>query len=118
MHKRCFMKKIALITAALAALVAFTGCAKSKVTINSVADLAGKKIGVQAGTTGEAWVQDNVNGAQISSFKSGMDAALDLKNRAIDAVVLDELPAKAIVERNPELTIIHRGHVDHFAVVL
>ena len=100
------MKKYTIIAAALAAALAFTGCAKSKVTISSAADLAGKKIGVQAGTTGEAWVQDNVAEAQISSFKTGMDAALDLKNRAIDAVVLDELPAKAIVERNPELTII------------
>ena len=100
------MKKLTLISAALAALLAFTGCAKSKVEINSVADLAGKKIGVQAGTTGEAWVMDSVEGAQVVSFKSGMDAALDLKNRAIDAVVLDELPAKAIVERNPELKII------------
>ncbi len=101
------MKKMTLVCAALAAVLAFTGCSKSKVEINSLADLAGKKIGVQAGTTGEAWVQDNVEGAQIASFKSGMDAALDLKNRAIDAVVLDELPAKAIVERNPDLTIIH-----------
>ena len=101
------MKKIALISAVLAAALTFTGCAKSKVEINSAADLAGKKIGVQAGTTGEAWVQDSVEGAQIVSFKSGMDAALDLKNRAIDAVVLDELPAKAIVERNNELKIIH-----------
>ena len=101
------MKKLTLISAALAALLAFTGCAKSKVEINSVADLAGKKIGVQAGTTGEAWVQDNVTGVQLSSFKTGMDAALDLKNRAIDAVVLDELPAKAIVERNSDLKIIH-----------
>ena len=101
------MKKLTLISAALAALLAFTGCAKSKVEINSVADLAGKKIGVQAGTTGEAWVMDSVEGAHVVSFKSGMDAALDLKNRAIDAVVLDELPAKAIVERNPELKIIH-----------
>lgn len=101
------MKKLTLISAAIAALLAFTGCAKSKVEINSVGDLAGKKIGVQAGTTGEAWVMDSVEGAQVVSFKSGMDAALDLKNRAIDAVVLDELPAKAIVERNPELKIIH-----------
>ena len=101
------MKKTTIICVALAATLAFTGCAKkSKVTINSVADLTGKKIGVQAGTTGEAWVQDNVEGVQLSSFKSGMDAALDLKNRAIDAVVLDELPAKAIVERNPDLMII------------
>jgi polar amino acid transport system substrate-binding protein len=101
------MKKSIIICAALAAVLAFTGCSKSKVEINSLADLAGKKIGVQAGTTGEAWVQDNVEGAQIASFKSGMDAALDLKNRAIDAVVLDELPAKAIVERNSDLKIIH-----------
>ncbi len=101
------MKKLTVICAALAAVLAFTGCSKSNVEINSIADLSGKKIGVQAGTTGEAWVQDNVQGAQISSFKTGMDAALDLKNRAIDAVVLDELPAKAIVERNPDLKIIH-----------
>jgi len=101
------MKKITVICAALAAALAFTGCSKSKVEIHSVADLAGKKIGVQAGTTGEAWVQDNVTNANIASFKTGMDAALDLKNRAIDAVVLDELPAKAIVERNPDLKILH-----------
>ena len=101
------MKKITVICAALAAVLAFTGCSKSNVQVNSIADLAGKKIGVQAGTTGEDWVQDNVEGVQLSSFKTGMDAALDLKNRAIDAVVLDELPAKAIVERNPDLKIIH-----------
>ena len=100
------MKKISVICVALAATLAFTGCAKSKVEINSVADLAGKKIGVQAGTTGEAWVQGNAKASQVASFKTGMDAALDLKNRAIDAVVLDELPAKAIVERNPDLKII------------
>ena len=101
------MKKMTVVCAALAAVLAFTGCSKSNVQINSIADLAGKKIGVQAGTTGEAWVQDNVQGVQLSSFKTGMDAALDLKNRAIDAVVLDELPAKAIVERNADLKIIH-----------
>ena len=101
------MKKLNIICAAVAVVLAFSGCSKSKVEINSVADLNGKKIGVQAGTTGEAWVQDNVQGVQLSSFKTGMDAALDLKNRAIDAVVLDELPAKAIVERNPDLMIIH-----------
>ena len=100
------MKKLTIISAVLAAALAFTGCSKSNVQINSVADLAGKKIGVQAGTTGEAWVQDNVNGVQLSSFKTGMDAALDLKNRAIDAVVLDELPAKEIVDRNADLKII------------
>ena len=99
------MKKISILAAALAVL-ALTGCSKSKVVINGKADLEGKKIGVQAGTTGEWFVQDNIPGAQIASFKSGIDAALDLKNGAIDCVVLDELPAQEIVKRNPSLKII------------
>lgn len=100
------MKKLTVACAALLAAVVFAGCSKSKVVINGVDDLAGKKIGVQAGTTGEMYVQDNVKDVQLSSFKTGIDAALDLKNGAIDAVVLDELPAKAIVDRNPDLKIV------------
>ena len=98
------MKKLAFLAAAV--LLTLTGCAKSKVVINGKADLNGKKIGVQAGTTGELFVQEEVEGAVISSFKSGIDAALDLKNGAIDCVVLDELPAEEIVKRNPSLKII------------
>ena len=74
--------------------------------ITSAADLAGKKIGVQAGTTGEVYVQENVADAELGSYKSGMDAALDLKNGKIDAVVLDELPAKSIVAQNDDLMIL------------
>lgn len=99
------MKKIALLVLAAMTLV-LTGCGKEKIVINGIEDLNGKKIGVQGGTTGEAWVQDNVTGAKISSFKSGIDAALDLKSGAIDAVVLDELPAAEIVSHNPSLMII------------
>ncbi|WP_317400252.1 transporter substrate-binding domain-containing protein [Anaerotruncus colihominis] len=74
--------------------------------ITSAADLTGKKIGVQAGTTGEVYVQENVADAELGSYKSGMDAALDLKNGKIDAVVLDELPAKSIVAQNDDLMIL------------
>ena len=99
------MKKISILVAAVVVL-ALTGCSKSKVVINGKADLEGKKIGVQAGTTGEWFVEENIPGAQIASFKSGIDAALDLKNGAIDCVVLDELPAQEIVKRNPTLKIV------------
>ena len=99
------MKKITILLTAVAVL-ALAGCSKSKVNINGKADLEGKKIGVQTGTTGELFVQEEVPGAQIASFKSGIDAALDLKNGAIDCVVLDELPAQEIVKRNPSLKII------------
>lgn len=99
------MKKFIIVLTSLLAVL-FVSCSKSKVVINGAADLNGKKIGVQTGTTGETWVQENVQGVSLSSFKSGIDAALDLKNGALDAVVLDELPAKEIVNRNPELKII------------
>lgn len=36
--------------------------------ITSAADLAGKKIGVQAGTTGEVYVQENVADAELGSY--------------------------------------------------
>ena len=99
------MKKIVLLAAALA-LVAITGCKKSTVDIKGVSDLSGKKIGVQTGTTGELFVQENVQDANCISFKSGIDAALDLKNGAIDCVILDELPAQEIVKKNSSLKII------------
>lgn len=99
------MKRIMLISIAFATFCLF-GCKKEKVAINSAADLEGKKIGVQTGTTGETWVIENLQKAKLSSFKTGIDAALDLKNGSIDAVVLDELPAKEIVARNSDLTII------------
>ena len=100
-------KKIITILLALVLVFGVTSCAKKeKVVINSAADLVGKKIGVQAGTTGEWWVTDNVEGATVVSFKSGIDAAMDLMNGAIDAVVLDELPAKEIVAKNKKLDIV------------
>ena len=102
------MKKILMfaLILLLAAGVCFAGGSKEKKVINGIADLEGLKIGVQTGTTGEAWVQDNVKGVKLNSFKSGIDAALDLKNGAIDCVVIDELPAQAIVDKNPGLAII------------
>lgn len=101
------MKKALSVLAVLfLAATMFAGGKKDAVVITSAEDLAGKKIGVQAGTTGEWFVEEEFPTAKISSFKSGMDAAIDLKNGAIDAVVLDELPAKEIVARNKDLKII------------
>lgn len=91
-----------------ALLCTLAGCAgKKKVVIDSAADLAGKKIGCQAGTTGEIYIQENVKDASLKSFRSGIDAALSLKSGAIDAVVLDEQPARQIVKSMSELEIVN-----------
>jgi polar amino acid transport system substrate-binding protein len=102
------MKKIVtLISIAVFALAMMACQKKNEVVITCAADLAGKKIGCQAGTTGELYVQESVENAKLKSFKTGIDASLDLKNGAIDAIVLDELPAKEIVSRNPDLMIVN-----------
>ncbi len=101
------MKKSIIVLAAALAVMSFVGCKKtSNEAIKGIADLDGKKIGVQAGTTGESWVEENVKDVKLSSFKTAIDAALDLKSGAIDAVVVDELPAQEIVKKNPDLKIV------------
>lgn len=114
------MKKISLVALSLVAALAFVGCAKkNNVVISSAEDLQGLKIGCQAGTTGELYVQENVKDAKLKSFKTGIDAALDLKNGAIDAIVLDELPAKEIVKRNKDLTIVDASFaVEQYAIAV
>lgn len=66
--------------------------------INTVEDLAGKKIGVQLGTTGDIMISEPEYGAgEISRYNKAMDAALDLQNGRLDAVVIDTLPARQFV---------------------
>lgn len=101
------MKKITLAVMAAAVLLC-TGCSKkAAVVINNADDLVGKKVGVQAGTTGEIYASD-IENVKISSFKSAIDAGLALSAGTIEAIVLDELPAKEIVKRSPKLKILEQ----------
>lgn len=73
--------------------------------IQSPDDLVGKNIGVQLGTTGDIFASD-VEGANISRFKTGPDAGLALANGQIDCVVIDAMPAEKIVEANTGLKLL------------
>lgn len=95
-----------VLAAGMALLVGCGGKGDKTVNIAKAEDLANYVVGCQSGTTGETWYQENIKGKEAKGFKSGMDAALALKNGQIDAIVLDELPAKSIVEKNPELKIL------------
>ena len=70
----------------------------------SFADLKGKKIGVQLGTTGDFAVDDQIkegvlkdSGAEVLQYKSAALAFAAMKAGKVDVVVIDEHPAKSLV---------------------
>ncbi len=76
-----------------------------KVAEASVEALAGKTIGVQLGTTGDLFVSDEIEGATVKTYKSAIEAGMDLANGRLDAVVVDQLPAQSIVASNDKLMV-------------
>ncbi|WP_248580449.1 ABC transporter substrate-binding protein [Nocardioides sp. InS609-2] len=74
--------------------------------VTSLADLGGKKVGVQGGTTGELYVTDNAPGtAEIVPFEdsAAMDAALEKGD--VDAAVYDNTVVGDVVANNPAVTV-------------
>ena len=74
--------------------------------IAAEADLAGKHIGVQLGTTGDLYVTEKFADATIDRYNKGIDAVQDLVNGKLDAVVIDEAPAGVFVNQAPGLVIL------------
>ena len=64
-------------------------------TIKSKADLAGKKVSVQTGTTGESVC--NELGYNVNSYASNSDAEAALATGKVDAWVIDDLTAGEMV---------------------
>jgi len=75
-------------------------------------DLDGKIIGVQLGTTGDIYVDENVDAAELKQYKSGLEASVDLNNGKLDAIVIDKLPAESIANANSALTTIEMTGAD------
>lgn len=75
--------------------------------LKTIEDLADLKIGVQNGTTSQLILEDEIKEGvlkgtktKVEPYKSALLATMDLKTDTIDAVVVDELPAKNIVKEN------------------
>jgi polar amino acid transport system substrate-binding protein len=58
-------------------------------SIKSEADLTGKKVGAQIGTTGAIYVGDNRKDAELKQYDTPDLAMMDLLNNNIDAVIVD-----------------------------
>lgn len=90
-------------------------------TVHSVDDLTGKTIGVQLGTTGDIYVSDpeTVKDAKVERYKKGSEAILALKQGKVDAVVIDDEPAKVFVSKNDDLKILDEAFtVEEYAIAI
>ena len=125
------MKKITAFAVTAAMAISLLGCGSvAKNTVFSSDDLTGKIIGVQLGTTGDIYSTDFADAANaavstevstedtktaettVDRYNKGADAVQALKQGKVDAVIIDEQPAKAFVEKNDDLTILDDAFAD------
>ena len=87
--------------------------------IKSIDDLAGKKIGVQEATTGDIYATDDFGEDAVSRYVNGAAAVRDLQNGTVQAVIIDNEPAKAFVAANEGLTILETEYaVEDYAIAV
>ena len=79
---------------------------KEDSTIAKPDDLKGKKIGVQLSTTGDIYATDDFGKDSVVQYNKGSDAVMALTQGQVDAVIIDNEPAKSFVEANKGLKIL------------
>jgi polar amino acid transport system substrate-binding protein len=78
---------------------------KGTTGLESAKALEGKVVGVQQGTTGEEYVEEEIKTKELRTYPQGPDTIPALKAGTIDAVVIDRPVAEKAVEADPELEI-------------
>ncbi|MBQ4526750.1 MAG: transporter substrate-binding domain-containing protein [Clostridia bacterium] len=87
--------------------------------ITDIDALTGKKIGVQLGTTGDIYASDEFGADNVTQYGKGADAVIALKGGDVDAVIIDNEPAKAFVEANEGLVILDTDYaVEDYAIAV
>ena len=75
-------------------------------------DLAGKMIGTQRGTTGYIYCSDDFGDDAVVAYDDGLTAVQALNNGQVDAVVIDNAPAKEFVAANPGLVLLDTSYAE------
>ncbi len=87
--------------------------------IASLDDLEGKKIGTQLGTTGDMYSKGDYGEENVTSYGKGADAVIALLGGDVDAVIIDNEPAKAFVAENEGLKILDTEYaVEDYAIAI
>jgi len=98
--------------------------------IAKIEDLAGKKIGVQLGTTGDIIISGEISGsedeetkehikgalegtnASVTQYNSAADAAVAMNSGKVDVVVIDKLPAEIVAKQYENFKAIELVYAD------
>lgn len=92
---------------------------KEDSAIASPDDLAGKKIGVQLSTTGDIYCTDDFGEESMDRYSKGADAVQALLQGKVDAVVIDNEPAKVFVSQNAGLKILETEYaLEDYAIAV
>ena len=89
--------------------------------VQSLDDMADAIIGTQSGTTGFIYASGDFGDDHVKSFTKTTDAVEALKNGQVDCVLLDNAPAEALVEANPDagLSILETAYtVEDYAIAI
>lgn len=88
----------------------------SDITLDNLGD---QLIGTQRGTTGYEYCKDDYGEDHVVAYDNGATAVQALVNGQVDAVVIDNEPAKAFVAANTGLTILDTAYADEdYAIAL
>lgn len=81
-------------------------------------DLGGKTVGVQLGTTGDIYAEE-IEDVTIERYNKGFEAVQALLQGKVDAVIIDNEPAKVFVEQNEGLRIVDKEFtVEEYAIAV
>lgn len=88
-------------------------------TIATVADLTGKKIGVQQGTTGDLLASE-IEGADVQRYTKALEAMLDLQRGTLDAVITDIAPSRVLAAQVGGLVVVEDPsfELEQYGIVL
>ncbi len=87
--------------------------------ITAPAGLAGKRIGVQQNTAGSTYCTEEFGTAAVQSFGTGADALQALLQGSVDAVVIDDGPAKVLAQTSQSVVILDTEYkLDKYAIAV
>ncbi len=115
------MKKIVSLVLAGLTAVSLAACGSSSAKITSIADLKGKTVGVQTGTTGDLYITDDKDTAvgKVERYSTAFEAVQSLSQGKIDAVIVDDQPAQAFVKQVSGLKILETAYTEEqYAIAL